>query len=77
MSFLSRYEGLDPTYEPGNNGILEPVDPAPSTETSDRMVPMFPHQIWCDRKKPNQKGSLPISVADLGIGEIRENFMEI
>ena len=29
---LYEYEGLDPTLEPGDNGILEPVDPAPSTE---------------------------------------------
>ena len=54
LVLMLRYEGLDPTLEPGDNGILEPVDPAPSTETSDRMV-------------PNQKGSLPMSVADLGV----------
>ena len=37
MRVLMRYEGLDPTFEPGDNGILEPVDPAPSTESFDRI----------------------------------------
>ena len=37
MRVLMRYEGLDPTLEPGDNGILEPVDPAPSTESFDRI----------------------------------------